>query len=191
MTQTNSQQPQINAVQAFCHAERREDGSIDPHQPYMGVISITVFPGKRLPNVNILANIIIELRTIQPGINYPVRIARFRNGALKEFTSGKRLLTFFNTQGTDLQYADHFGRGFSEFLNQKVIEKMLSKIESNGPNYSRIMFTVDTEGKAQRLEYQGIERDLSESASMILDELSDENTTEVSSENESLLTGEE
>ncbi len=172
--ESSQEQTQVNALKTFCHAIPREDGSIDQHQPYMGVVSITVFRGKKLPNVNILANTIIELRCVQPGINYPVMIARFRNGSLKEFQSGKRLFTVFNTQGNVLEFTDHFGKGFHEFINQKVIEGLLAKIPETTENGKKpnnhVLFTVDTNGTIHKLSYPRFEQELTENAALLTDE---------------------
>lgn len=173
---------QISAPRTFCHAIPQDDGSIDPHQPFMGVISITLFRGKKLPNVDIKANIYIELRMVQPGINYPIRILRLRNGSLKTFTaSGKTLLTIFNTRGTDLEYTDHFGTGFNEFFNQKVIEGLYNKIPAptaeNPKPYHRVMFTVDTEGKTHKLNYSRFEQELTENAAALTEAPDSEETS--------------
>jgi len=176
------QEVKLSAPIAFCHAHPREDGSIDPHQPYMGVISITMFHGKKLENIEIKANVHIELRVVQPGINYPVRVLRLRNGSLKRFISGKELFTAFNTRGQDLEYTDYFGSGFNEFFNIKVInglyDKLMSKpIVGSADKYYRVMFTVDTNGNTHRLNYQRFEEELTDNAATLSHVANKEETT--------------
>lgn len=157
---------EINALKAFCHAHLDEHGKIDPHQPYMGVVSVSVMRGKELDKVNILANTIISLRVVQPGVQYPVSVITLRNGSLKHFkNSGKSIYKAFNINNIDLEYEDHFGKGFYEYINESMIRKWLEKAPAKGA-YT-VTFTVDQNGQPHRLQYPRFEQELSNNAARL------------------------
>lgn len=179
---------EINALQAFCHAHVDEHGRIDPQQPYMGVVSVSVMRGKDLDKVNILANTIVSLRVVQPGIQYPVSVLTLRNGSLKYFkNSGKSIYKAFNVNGVSFDYEDHFGKGFYEYINESMVRKWLEKAPKKGA-YT-VTFTIDQYGAPHKLEYPRFEQELSENAARLTDieEASSTHSHEISSAGEELL----
>ena len=159
----------FNALTAFCHAVPRKDGSIDPYQPYMGVVSISIRKGPELEKVNILANTKITLRVVHPGVTYPVSVVTLRNGSLKQFKqSGNMIYKAFKTQGINDKYEDHLGLGFYEYINAEMIQKWLSRISDN-ETYT-VTFTVDVNGKPHRLTYDQLDKELENNASRIDDD---------------------
>lgn len=185
MAEEQKSRPEINGIRTFCHALPDENGNVDPHQPYMGVIRLTVFKGKRLAKVNILANFITELRMNQPGVEYPVGILNLPGGSLKEFQSGKRLLTPFTNRGNgDIKYLGRLGVGFGEFVNEKVIEGLAAQIpeaSSDGKRpFKSVTFTVDCEGKVYHLNYSRL-ANLTEAADELINEPSENEGIEADS----------
>lgn len=140
-----------NALIAYCHAIPKADGSIDPHQPYMGVICLSVRKGPVFEKVNIIANTTIVLKMVYPGIRQPVNIVTLRNGSLKQFKeTGKMIYKPFKTFGIS-NFEDHLGVGFYDYINVNTIKKIVDKLPADS-TYS-VCFTVDINGKSHRLKY--------------------------------------
>jgi hypothetical protein len=121
-----------------------------------GTVRITVFRGfQKLPQYDILANVIVSCAIIDPSELVPINIFTVK-GTLKKFLKGgKDKLSLDMMNSRDPQYPNFwFGTGFSDYISAYTIQKIVDLIpEDADATFSRfIEFRVLENGTIQNVD---------------------------------------
>ena len=119
-----------------------------------GTVRITVFRAyQKLPNFDILANVIVSCAIIDPSELVPINIFTVK-GTLKKSSNGggdKLFLDMINSH--DPQYPNFwFGTGFSDYISAYTIQKIVDLIPEHETSSKFIEFRVLENGTIQNVD---------------------------------------
>ncbi len=119
-----------------------------------GTVRITVFRAfQKLPEFDIIANVIVSCAIIDPSELVPINIFTVKGNLKKHKGTEKLHLDMMNSR--DPQYPNFwFGTGFSDYISAYTIQKIVDLIPENETSSKFIEFRVLQDGTIQNVDIQ-------------------------------------